>query len=382
MSVDISDLNTEFVDDEPITITLEDSPAPQQQQDKSKNNEQKIDNSPADTNKQKVEDDTIKVTLNDTPTLGAETNGEEDKVSTGKDDYGWKDVVKFAVDKGVFTDIKPEELDVLENSLEAFQDVLQNELAQGIEVAKQQWLQGIVNPQTQQLIQHLEAGGKVSDFQQVYASDYTSVKEETVLSAKDTMRNTVRDFYRKTTAWDDNKINKLIQRHEDLDELKDEAKSALVGLRNIEKQEREQLALQTQQQRIAQEQQEKQRVVFINNEINSLKEFAGIPINKKVRDQVISNVYEDRTFNKINSDLDKYRVRLAVLDSLGILDNDTTLTAKAIDNATKKVKKEIENYDFKRSTVSNKRQGKGDEDKAIKSLINQIDNNSQFDLFK
>ena len=116
-----------------------------------------------------------------------------------------------------------------------------------------------------------------------------------------------------------------------------------------------------------------------------MKEFLGVPVNAKIKQQIANNVYDNTTFNKINTNLDKYRVVLATLDSLGVLDGNTENISKLYtSNATKTVKKEIANYSFQKGGSVNtaKPNTTKNTDNYLKSVTQQMEKNDPFKFTK
>lgn len=291
-------------------------------------------------------------------------------------DYNYKEVVRYAIDKGIFTDTGLEELESLPEGLDGLTTVLQKELKTGIDIGTQNWIDAI-NARSEGLVEHLLNGGNVNDYIKVFATDYNKINEQSILNDIQLQEKLVYEDYKESTTWSDDKISKYIAKLKDLDELKDEAKTSLKGLQDRSVQRRVELEQSTKKQKLQLEQQHAQRIAFINKTIADTSEFAGVKITPKLKNIVTENIMNDTTFNKINSNLDKYRVNLAYLDSLGLLDGDITNVKRVLgDKVSKEVKKEIVEYDFSRGKTKAPKEKAATKD-ILTSLMDKID--SKFD---
>lgn len=384
MAVNIDDTKLQNSDEEALDIVLLDEGETgkpdigtkvENNIDKETQREQQANKTEGKQSKKDKAEEEIEFELNDSQEEvdNSKTSGKGDS-----DGVSWKEVIKYGIDKGIFTDTPADKLDELGDDIEAFSEVLQNELATGIDQAVNERFNSL-NEVSQGLINHLINGGKVDDFVKSYTNDYTKVTDQSLASDKSLQEKVVRDYYKRTTNWSDEKINKFVIKHKDLDELGDEAKSALKGIQDIQKRERTELEVNTKKSKAQFEEQQRQRVNNIEKMINETKEFAGISVTPKLKNTIRENIMDDKTFAKINADLDKYRFHLAALDAMGLLDgNIDSIKNKLTDKATKDVKKTVESYDFSRGGKT-KRPAKDDNKDAINSLIGHLD--EQFSNF-
>jgi len=308
---------------------------------------------------------------------------ESTQTTTTEDDdnqggFNWKEIVRFAKDKEIFTDTTDEDLEALGDDIEGFSEVLQKELEVGIQHGIDERF-ATVNAKSEGLVQHLLDGGNIHDFIKVSADDYTSLTEASLTTDIAMQEKVVRADYKENTKWSDDKINKYITKLKDLDELHEESKSSLVAVKEKQIESKNTLARNTAQAKVNTKAELDRRVAYIKTTLDETKEFAGVKITPKMKTTINNNIAEDSTFNKINKDMDKYRVNLAILDSLGLLDGDGKHIQKVLGTkATRDIKKEIDDYDFTRGSKGKTRKTATDKG-ALTSAMSQVD--KQFNTF-
>ena len=138
-----------------------------------------------------------------------------------------------------------------------------------------------------QLDNYIKNGGRFEDFyqaaQQQLSYDNMDMEEESNQKA------VVRD-YMKLQGFNDEQINRKIERYEDADMLYDEAEDAVARLKQI--QEARITAAQQQQERIrmAQEEQARQFMTDLNSSIGSLDNIRGIAVPKEDRKRLLDYI--------------------------------------------------------------------------------------------
>lgn len=131
-----------------------------------------------------------------------------------------------------------------------------------------------------QLDAYVRNGGKFEDFynsqSQVLTYDGLDLEDESNQKA------VVRD-YMKLQGYNDEQINRKIERYEDNDMLEDEATDALDYLRKVQEQKLQQAQAEQEQIRIANEQRAREFITNLNNGISNLTNIRGIAVPKEDR---------------------------------------------------------------------------------------------------
>jgi len=141
---------------------------------------------------------------------------------------------------------------------------------------------------------------------------YNSISEDSLSDNIDLQKSIVRDFYKRTTKFSDERINKEISRLDDLGELDSEAKSSLTELKALlqveEAEAIQQAQLQAQQ---AQQAQQKALEDFKKTLESTSEIIPGLPLTNIVRDKVYKTmttpVARDAYGNPINA-IGKHRM--------------------------------------------------------------------------
>lgn len=127
---------------------------------------------------------------------------------------------------------------------------------------------------------YVRNGGKFEDFynsqSQVLSYDGLDLEDESNQKA------VVRD-YMKLQGYNDEQINRKIERYEDNDMLEDEATDALIYLKNVHEQQLQQAQAEQEQIRIANEQRAREFITNLNNGISNLTNIRGIAVPKEDR---------------------------------------------------------------------------------------------------
>lgn len=193
---------------------------------------------------------------------------------------------KFLVENNVFTAPEGFEFDGTPEKLEEAIEITRNQLAE--QAFNALWSK--LPQDYQAALRHGLAGGNnIRDFVSRYSPslDYNNID----LNSVDTQKEVLREYYKKTTKYDDDKINRFIARLEVSDDLLPEAEDAVEYLKENLKEEQERLLQEQEQQRIAQEQameEARQNVIKTIQELpeinsrrkNSLQAFIYNPITR------------------------------------------------------------------------------------------------------
>lgn len=149
------------------------------------------------------------------------------------------------------------------------------------------------DPRVKWLQDNLEAGVPLED---LLAMDrdkvtYSNITPELVESDPELQKNLVRNYYKSTTKFNDARIEKEINRLDDLSELSTEANAALIELQALNV-EREQAAFQQAQAEKAQKvEQQKQTLITFKKNLEDKKEIiAGLEFNKVMKDKVYNTL--------------------------------------------------------------------------------------------
>lgn len=94
----------------------------------------------------------------------------------------------------------------------------------------------------------------------------------------------------KLQGFNDEQINRRIERFEDADMLEDEANDAVAMLKNIQEQQLQQAAEEQERMRVAQEERARQFMTDLNSSIASLNNIRGIAVPKEDRKKLLDYI--------------------------------------------------------------------------------------------
>ena len=139
----------------------------------------------------------------------------------------------------------------------------------------------------EQLDNYIKNGGRFEDFyerqSQVVSYDTLDMEDESNQKA------VVRDYMR-LQGYNDEQINRKIERYEDADMLEDEAADAVTYLKRVHEHELQQAQAEQEQFRQAQEQQAMQFMNDLNTTISSLNNIRGISVPKEDRKALLDYI--------------------------------------------------------------------------------------------
>ena len=188
---------------------------------------------------------------------------------------------KLLVDEGVLPNLNLEEF---KGTAEELTAAFNNRVDAGIDDYKSQIPQEIKT-----LLDNYEEGVPLSALLEIDSkrAEYKAIPEDKVGSDKDLQKSLLREYYKQSTRFDDAKINKLIQRSEDLDDLGEEAKVAhqeLIKLQDVFEQQEVERA---KEESVAFEQRQKESLQAVKGALDKSDEvIPGIKVNKNFKDDL------------------------------------------------------------------------------------------------
>src|SRR6056297_818588 len=213
---------------------------------------------------------------------------------------------KLLVDEGILPNLDLENFD---GSAEGLIEAARNEVYNGIDYYKQS-----LPEEVQRLINGYEAGvpfDKLLEFNS-QSLQYSKIDKDALTQDESLQKQILTDYYKRTSRFSDEKINKLIERTADLGELSDEALSSLDELTEFQAQEEQQAIEESKkQQEYLQQQQQEQLNQFTKTLTDTQEIIPGVKINPTVKDKIQKNITVpvgyDEQGNPVNK-IGKYRM--------------------------------------------------------------------------
>lgn len=150
-----------------------------------------------------------------------------------------------------------------------------------------------LDPRVKWLAENIEAGVPLEDLLEIDKKNitYDSITPEIVGSDIELQKDLVRAYYKATTKFNDARIEKEINRLDDLSELGPEAASALEELKILNAERETALKQQAEQQRIQSIENQKKTLETFKKNLEDKKEIiAGIEFNKVMKDRVYNTL--------------------------------------------------------------------------------------------
>ena len=138
-----------------------------------------------------------------------------------------------------------------------------------------------------QLDNYVKNGGRFEDFYQAAQQQLTYDNMD--MEDESNQKAVVRD-YMKLQGFNDEQINRKIERYEDADMLVEEAEDAVARLKQIQEARIAQAAEQQERIRVAQEEQARQFMTDLNSSIGSLDNIRGIAVPKEDRKRLLDYI--------------------------------------------------------------------------------------------
>lgn len=231
--------------------------------------------------------------------LPSSSKNSPQKSKEGKSSSPLTPYAQLLIDEGVLPNLNIKEFD---GTAEGLKDAMISEILGAVDMYKDS-----LPPRVRDLINNYEDG---VSFEKLLELDRTSVTIETLDNNKveddtDLQKQLVTDYLKRTTKFNDKKIEKMVDSMEDSGELEDEAKSSLVELKAIieKEKEHEKKAVQLQQKQM--EEARRQELTALHEKIRTTQEIIpGIKVNDKVRQTVLTSMTQpvgyDQTGRPVN----------------------------------------------------------------------------------
>lgn len=244
-----------------------------------------VDTTPEDEedpmdDKSEIPDDVQKRMNNEPPTTTGESLGEEEKVEDVQPDPN------EAQNIGAFFDAFAEALnwDVEDDEKPTTVEGLIDYIG---DVVEQNSTPTYADERIAQLDNYVKNGGKFEDFYQAAQQELTYDNMD--MEDESNQKAVVRD-YMKLQGFDDEQINRRIERFEDADMLMEEAEDAVDRLKKIQETRIAQAAEQQARIKAAQEEQARQFMTDLNSSIGSLDNIRGIAVPKEDRKRLLDYI--------------------------------------------------------------------------------------------
>lgn len=191
-------------------------------------------------------------------------------------------------------------------------------------------------------------GGDPSKFLQThYGSDF-NYEEADVENNEDAAKRVYRDYLKATTKFSDAKIDKEIKNRIELDELTDEAVEAKKEMIDIQKQNKENLKTQLEEEKKIREDNYKNFLETQKSKIAKTKELAGYEVTEELGKKLYKFGYEinpktgKTEFDTIREKNPLLELEVLMLVMKGVNKNKVTQEAKS--EATKNLRKNLSNF--------------------------------------
>jgi hypothetical protein len=142
------------------------------------------------------------------------------------------------------------------------------------------------------LITNYEEGVPFDELLQIKSDQIrlNSITDESLEDNIDLQKNLVRNFYREK-GFTESKIEKMVSKSEDLDELEDEAKEALAELKESENKRLESIQVETKRKALENQKAYVESVNKLNSTINEVKEIIpGVKIDEKTKKELFNMI--------------------------------------------------------------------------------------------
>jgi hypothetical protein len=142
------------------------------------------------------------------------------------------------------------------------------------------------------LITNYEEGVPFDELLQIKSDQIrlNSITDESLEDNIDLQKNLVRNFYREK-GFTESKIEKMVSKSEDLDELEDEAKEALAELKESENKRLESIQVETKRRALENQKAYVESVNKLNSTINEVKEIIpGVKIDEKTKKELFNMI--------------------------------------------------------------------------------------------
>lgn len=146
-----------------------------------------------------------------------------------------------------------------------------------------------LDPRVKWLQDNLEQGVPLVKLLELDEQKFTleNITEETLSESEDVQKNILKNYYKETTNFGDDKINKIIERLETLGELETESKSSLEELKGILQQKEQAQIEQAKQERLNAQEQQKKALEDFQKTLDKTQEIIpGIKVSDLLKDRI------------------------------------------------------------------------------------------------
>lgn len=180
-------------------------------------------------------------------------------------------------------------------------EAIKSEIVEGVEDYKNS-----LPEELKYIVDNYEEGVSLRDLIELQSNEVElySITEED-LQDKELQKRVYAQYLKSTTKFSDSKIEKEINKLDDLDELGDESINALEELKELSREERERIVAESKQAKIAYEQQQREQFENLKKDVESTEEvIPGVRLNQKEQSilfrQMTTPVAYDRQGNPIS----------------------------------------------------------------------------------
>jgi hypothetical protein len=242
-------------------------------------------------------------------------------------------------------------------------EAIKGEITEGIEDYKNS-----LPEELKHIVENYEAGVSLRDLIELQSNEVEldSITSED-LEDKDLQKRVYTQYLKSTTRFSDSKIEKEINKLDDLDELGDESKNALEELKELSKVQKEEVIAKAKEDKLAYDKSQKEQLENLKKDVTSTKEIIpGVILHEKDQvtlfKQMTQPVAFDRQGNPISrvqeiraKDPIAFEKTLNYLVMKGVFENDYSLFKSVEAKGKTKAVTELEKLAAK--TVNNKERG-------------------------
>jgi len=188
---------------------------------------------------------------------------------------------KLLVDDGILPNFN---LEAYDGTADGLKDAMTTEINTGIEDYKNQ-----LPEEVKSLLENYEEGVPLSRLLEIdeKRTEYKSIKQEQLSGSKDLQKAIMNDYYKNTTKFTEDKINKLIQISEDLDNLEGESQEALTDLISFQDEYEAEEVKAAQDNKIVREEAQKKNLEDFKKTLDSSDEIIpNVKVSKNIKDSL------------------------------------------------------------------------------------------------
>jgi len=228
----------------------------------------------------------------------------QDTPESGSSSQLYTAIAKLFMEDGLLSPAEGEEFEVKDAG--GFTELMKNQFQQQVQDYINSYKESL-DPRVRHLQEAIEQGLPFETALQFNKDNltYSSITEDALSEDTNLQKQIVRDYYKRSTRFSDERIEKEIARLDDLAELDVEAKSSLTELQSLVKDEEQQaIAKAKAEQQAAYDAQQKALTDFQKSLEVTKEIIPGIPMNNIMRDKVwktmTTQVAQDAYGNPIN----------------------------------------------------------------------------------